>query len=304
MPTAHQPLHRFALGLKNSGVALHAELAYFWADLLKQSKADRGHEGAISKAAFMEYVLQEEAASPGFSAKAAADAEAGKLAEEQAKKVRAAERAAAVEAKAGEQAAAATAKAEAAAAEQAVAAAAAYRAAAAVKAAAEAAAVAEAEQLELAKVEAENLAATADMAAAVAAAAAAEVAAAAESEKLRAAAAAEVEAEKLAAADAKAVADAQAAVDAETELMKKKRPGACSKTAAGGESQANQERVAIPKTAGGVGAVAAAAKTKDAGQIMCSECGSGKPREGYSKNQASKPAEKRRCKDCVMAAGR
>lgn len=301
MPTAHQPLHRFALGLKNSGVALHAELAYFWADLLKQSKADRGHEGAISKAAFMEYVLQEQAASPGFSAKAAADAEAGKLAEEQAKKVRAAERAAAVEAKAGEQAAAATAKAEAAAAEQAVAAAAAYRAAAAVKAAAEAAAVAEAEQLELAKVEAENLAATADMAAAVAAAAAAEVAAAAESEKLRAAAAAEVEAEKLAAADAKAVADAQAA---ETELMKKKRPGACSKTAAGGESQANQERVAIPKTAGGVGAVAAAAKTKDAGQIMCSECGSGKPREGYSKNQASKPAEKRRCKDCVMAAGR
>ena len=301
MPTAHQPLHRFALGLKNSGVALHAELAYFWADLLKQSKADRGHEGAISKAAFMEYVLQEEAASPGFSAKAAADAEAGKLAEEQAKKVRAAERAAAVEAKAGEQAAAATAKAEAAAAEQAVAAAAAYRAAAAVKAAAEAAAVAEAEQLELAKVEAENLAATADMAAAVAAAAAAEVAAAVESEKLRAAAAAEVEAEKLAAADAKAVADAQAA---ETELMKKKRPGACSKTAAGGESQANQERVAIPKTAGGVGAVAAAAKTKDAGQIMCSECGSGKPREGYSKNQASKPAEKRRCKDCVMAAGR
>lgn len=38
------------------------------------------------------------------------------------------------------------------------------------------------------------------------------------------------------------------------------------------------------------------------GLFLCSECGTSKAREGYSKKQASKPPAKRRCKACVSAA--
>ena len=41
------------------------------------------------------------------------------------------------------------------------------------------------------------------------------------------------------------------------------------------------------------------AKAKAAGGLLCSECDNTKTREEYSKNQASKPAAKRRCKGCV-----
>ena len=40
-------------------------------------------------------------------------------------------------------------------------------------------------------------------------------------------------------------------------------------------------------------------KAKVVGGILCSDCGASKAREGYSKNQASKPPAKRRCKACI-----